>query len=201
MAGIVVGTCLMALLGAVEADAVNCAAGRLTGTAAALSDWSQDRPGLCRRLTPADLPPPAQSNTSFSRIISVPPTTLPRIPAGFAVARFYRGANVPRLIRAAPNGDIFVAESAAGQIRILRPSGICQLGDSSLFATGFDRPFGIAFYPPGPNPTFVYIADNKRVVRLPYASGDLVASGEPRGDRARFAARCRPAAGQGALDA
>src|SRR5689334_17257487 len=179
VAGFVVGIGLAALIGSGAAAAANCAAGHLTGNAAALSDWSKDSPGLCRSLTPADLPPIGKSNTSRSKIIPVPAGVLPRVPAGFTVARFYRGAAVPRLIRAAPNGDLLVAESAAGQIRILRPSGTCQLRRTAVFATGLDRPFGIAFYPPGPNPSFVYIADNRRVVRFPYAAGDLVASGEP----------------------
>lgn len=179
IAGFVVGIGLVTLIGPGVAAAVNCAAGHLTGNAAALSGWSQDSPGLCRSLTPNDLPPIGNSNTSTSKIIPVPAGVLPRVPAGFTVARFYRDATAPRLIRAAPNGDIFVAESAAGQIRILRPSGACQLGRTAVFATGLDRPFGIAFYPPGPNPSFVYIADNRHVVRFPYAAGDLVASGDP----------------------
>ena len=62
------------------------------------------------------------------------------------------GAAQPRLIRAAPNGDIFVADSRMGRIRVLRPAGSCELGGIFDFATGLDLPFGIAFYPPGPNP-------------------------------------------------
>ena len=177
--GFIVGIGLGTLIGSGAADAANCAAGRLTGNAAALSGWSQDSPGLCRSLTPADLPPIGKSNTSTSKIIPVPAGALPHVPTGFTVTRFYHDATAPRLIRTAPNGDIFVAESAAGRIRILRPSGTCQLGGTAVFATGLDRPFGIAFYPPGPNPSFVYIADNKQVVRFPYAAGDLVATGGP----------------------
>jgi glucose/arabinose dehydrogenase len=48
-----------------------------------------------------------------------------------------------------------------------------------VFATGLNRPFGIAFYPPGPDPQYVYIGDTDSVVRFAYKNGDLVASGKP----------------------
>ncbi len=47
-----------------EAQAAPCAAGFLTGSAALLSDWSDDRPGLCRLLRPADIGPTGRSTTS-----------------------------------------------------------------------------------------------------------------------------------------
>ena len=46
-----------------------------------------------------------------------------------------------------------------------------------MFADGVSQPFGIAFWPPGPDPHFVYIAETARVVRFPYRSGDLHARG------------------------
>lgn len=168
---LVIGMGIMVLCNAGQAAAANCAAGTLRGAAATLSGWSDDRPGRCRRIDPADLPSPAKSNTSYSRIVAVPAGVLPRVPPGFQVTRLFRGLK-PRLIRTAPNGDVFVAESASGQIRILRPSGTCSLGGTALFATGLDRPFGIAFYPAN-DPKFVYVAENTRVVRYPYSSGQL----------------------------
>jgi glucose/arabinose dehydrogenase len=74
----------------------------------------------------------------------------------------------------APNGDVFVAESNAGRIRVVQPAAPEKL---STFAASLDRPFGIAFYPPGPDPRFVYVADNNAVLRFPYRSGDLAARG------------------------
>ena len=109
-----------------QAQAAPCAAGFLTGSAALLSDWSDDRPGLCRLLRPADIGPTGRSTTSYSTIIPAPPNVLPKVPPGFKVSRFHVGADQPRLIRTAPNGDIFVAESRAGQIRVLRPAGSCR---------------------------------------------------------------------------
>ena len=45
-----------------------------------------------------------------------------------------------------------------------------------LFATGLNKPYGIAFYPPGDNPQWIYIGDTDAVVRFPYRDGDLKAS-------------------------
>ena len=44
--------------------------------------------------------------------------------------------------------------------------------------TGLDRPFGIAFYPPGDDPQWIYVANNNSVVRFPYRNGDLKARGD-----------------------
>src|SRR5262249_6948202 len=49
----------------------------------------------------------------------------------------------------------------------------------NLFASGLDGPFGIAFYPPGPDPQWVYVANTGSVVRFAYRSGDLKARGRP----------------------
>ena len=67
---------------------------------------------------------------------------------------------MPRLIRTAPNGDLFLADSGAGTIFILRgvgPDG--KAAQIEKFATGLDHPFGIAFYPAGPDPKYVYVGN------------------------------------------
>src|SRR6202035_6193273 len=94
----------------------------------------------------------------------------PVVPPGFEVTLFAEGLDQPRLIRAAPNGDIFVAESAAGRIRVLRPAAPGAAGEagkprSEVFASGLNAPFGIAFYPAGANPEWIYVADTNAVVR------------------------------------
>jgi glucose/arabinose dehydrogenase len=73
-----------------------------------------------------------------------------------------------------------LVESNLGEIRILR--GVTEAGRAatvSTFATGLDRPFGIAFYPPGRHPQYVYVANTGSVVRFPYVNGNLTARGEP----------------------
>jgi glucose/arabinose dehydrogenase len=146
---------------------------------AAFGDWRADRPGLRRMIRPRDLPlpQPAESVANMVRIARRSDQK-PIVPSGFAVELFASGLAAPRLIRAAPNGDIFVAESRAGRISLLRPDGGAA-GKKSVFASGLSYPFGIAFYPPGPDPQWVYVADTGVVLRFPYRSGDLAPRGEP----------------------
>ena len=103
-----------------------------------------------------------------------------RRPPGFKVELFTTDVQQPRKIITAPNGDIFVAESHDGDIKIFR--GITADGkpqQTAVFATGLNQPYGIAFYPPGPNPQYVYIGDTDAVLRFPYHNGDLKATGRP----------------------
>jgi glucose/arabinose dehydrogenase len=83
-------------------------------------------------------------------------------------------------MRVAPNGDVFVVESRAGRITVLRPSDQADKpSETRTFASGLNRPFGIAFYPAGPNPQWIYVANTDSIVRFPYRSGELKAQGEP----------------------
>jgi glucose/arabinose dehydrogenase len=151
--------------------------GALLEGASAFGDWRADRPGTRRLIRTQDLPAPdlAQSARNVVRIVHRTDQK-PIVPNGFEVNLFASGLSGPRLIRTAPNGDLFVAESDTGRIRVLRPSG-GGAPQSSVFASGLDYPFGIAFYPPGPDPQWVYIGNTSSVVRFPYRSGDLAARG------------------------
>src|SRR5262249_6770171 len=102
----------------------------------------------------------------------------PKVPPGFEVFMYADRLDQPRKIVVAPNGDVFLAESRLGQIKVLR--GLRDHGEASMistFAAGLDRPFGIAFYPVGSAPEYVYVANTGSVVRFPYTTGDLVATG------------------------
>ena len=145
--------------------------------AQAMGDWRGDAPGVVRHLTIGDLPAPSQASAMPAGIVAKPAgaqlSTLP----GFAVEAF---AKVPqaRQIRVAPNGDIFVAQSDLGTITVLRaPDGAGTPASQTVFAEGLSVPFGIAFYPVGPKPRWVYVAQINKVVRFPYANGDLKARG------------------------
>ena len=102
---------------------------------------------------------------------------------------FASGLSHQRLIRVAPNGDVFAAESEAGRVRVLRPNR-GQPASASVFADGLHGPFGIAFYPPGRDPEWVYVANTNSVVRFAYRSGDLKA----RAPAETIVPHCRPAA-------
>jgi glucose/arabinose dehydrogenase len=167
---------LLALVGAGAAFADEAVR---TG-AAAFGDWRSDAPGVRRLITPAELPPPfaTLSAANMSQIKARTDADVPKAPPGFAVDLFASGLNVPRVIRVAPNGDIFVAESGAGRVRVFRSDGAgAGPAQGEVFADGLQKPYGIAFYPAGPDPRFVYVATPDSVVRFPYRSGEMKASG------------------------
>src|ERR1700749_2682191 len=89
----------------------------LSGPSAFVSSTTV-KAGLFRKITPADLPKPfaTDSATTKSRIVPRPEGMLPHAPAGFKVGLFATGLKVPRVIRIAPNGDIFLVEKQAGQV-------------------------------------------------------------------------------------
>jgi glucose/arabinose dehydrogenase len=150
----------------------------LTGQAA-FTDIAREAPGTRRHITVGDLPAPApdQSVNNGASVIPRPANAWPKAPQGFKVDLYATGLQTPRQMRTAPNGDIFVAESFGGQIHVFRgvtPDGKPQ--QQSIFATGLNVPFGIAFYPAN-NPQWVYIGNTDSIVRFPYQSGDLKARG------------------------
>jgi glucose/arabinose dehydrogenase len=156
-------------------------AGRLLVGQAAFADYHSVQPGVLRKITPADLPAPyaTPSATNRAQIIPRPANAWPQAPPNFKVDLYAADLVQPRTIRTAPNGDFFVAESQSGEIKVFR--GLTRDGKPeqvSVFAAGLQRPYGIAFYPPGPAPQWLYIGNTNSVVRFPYKSGDLKAGGE-----------------------
>jgi len=170
-------SCYSAVPGADKA----AAKGTLTG-AAAFTDFAHEAPGIRRHLTAADLPAPApgESVDHGANMVPRPNGVWPLAPKGFKVELYATGLENPRLIRTAPNGDLFLAESNSNKIKVFRGIGADgKVKQVSEFATGLNLPFGINFYPAGPNPKWVYVGNTDGVVRFPYKNGDLVASGAP----------------------
>ncbi len=170
------------LLAAIALNAQAAEPGQLLSGTAAFTDWRADAPGVRRKIMPADLPPPYATRAASNdpRVVSRPAGASLKVPPGFAVELFASGLSDPRSLVTAPNGDIFVAESGSGRIRVLRAAdGETKPRESSVFASGLDAPFGIAFYPPGPDPQWVYVANTSSVVRFAYRAGDLKASAKP----------------------
>jgi glucose/arabinose dehydrogenase len=146
----------------------------------AFTDVAHESPGIRRHLTVADLPAPApqESVDNTAKIVPRPANAWPIAPKGFKVELYATGLDNPRLIRTAPNGDLFLAESETGKIKVFRgvnPDGTAK--QVSVFATDLHQPFGIAFYPAGAQPQWVYIGDTDGIVRFRYKNGDLVAGG------------------------
>jgi glucose/arabinose dehydrogenase len=178
LGALVLAACAAPALAVAEPDPMQPGSTR-TGKVA-FGDWRQDAPGVRRLIRPGDLPAPYASRaTAHSpRVVAPPAGFAPKVPPGFTVSRFAADLDAPRALRVAPNGDVFVAETSAGRIRVLRPGAEGGPAKSAeTFASRLDGPFGIAFYPPGPE--WVYVAAEDRVVRYPYRNGDLKARGGP----------------------
>ncbi|HEV2325900.1 MAG TPA: PQQ-dependent sugar dehydrogenase [Terracidiphilus sp.] len=176
-----------------------CKAQNEPSNPAVFADWSQQHPGARHHITVGDLPKPAQwqatNNTPY--VIERPSGAMPTAPAEFKVT-LYAGGNaapmersqnvrhmqlsggtftMPRLMETAPNGDIFLADSGAGVIFVMR--GVTADGKAAQieqFATGLDHPFGIAFYP-AKNPQWVYVGCATTIQKFPYKVGEMKASG------------------------
>src|SRR6202000_2153697 len=149
---------------------------------AAFTDYTQEHPGVRRKITLADLPEPKQDESvdNGPSVVPRPEGAWPVAPSGFKVEMYAQGFTEPRLIRTAPNGDLFLADSKAGQVKVLRGVGSDgKATTTEVFATGLDHPFGIAFYPLGEHPKWVYVANTTSVVRFAYKDGDMKASAAP----------------------
>ncbi|MBZ9710085.1 sorbosone dehydrogenase family protein [Mesorhizobium sp. ESP7-2] len=149
---------------------------------AAFGDWRADKPGVRRLIKPEDLPRPyvTKSASNSAGLTDRPQDAKPQLPPGFSAELVASGIDNPRVVRVAPNGDLFVADSEANQVRVYRlTNGSAKAAEKSIFAGGLNRPYGIAFYPPGNDPQWVYVANSDSIVRFAYRNGDLKASGEP----------------------
>jgi glucose/arabinose dehydrogenase len=145
-------------------------------------DWREDRPGRAHRIDLAKLPAPyaTSSATNFPKLIDRPPDAKLLVPKGFKVDVFARDLQGPRTMRLAPNGDILLAEMRSGRILVMRPSASgATAASTEVFAQGLNLPFGMALYPSGANPKWLYVAENNRVVRYAYQVGVQHASAPP----------------------
>jgi glucose/arabinose dehydrogenase len=142
------------------------------------TDFRYEEPGTTRKITIADLPAPyaTASASNAPSVVARPRDVWPKAPAGFKVELYADGLDMPRVIKVAPSGDVFVAESGAGRIRVFHGAATGK-PESSVFAANLNRPYGIAFYPRGSNPQWIYVGDTDEVVRFPYRNGALKAQG------------------------
>ena len=101
---------------------------------------------------------------NYPRVVAPPSGFHPKVPDGFEVSVFASGFVEPRWLAVAPNGDVFVADSAAGQVIVLHDPAQKGSADSrEVFADHLELPFGIAFHD-----SFVYVANTNAVLRFPY---------------------------------
>jgi glucose/arabinose dehydrogenase len=147
---------------------------------APFTDFRFEAPGAMHKITVGDLPAPfaTRSAGNAPTIVARPPEVWPKAPDGFKVQLYFDGLATPRVIHVAPNGDVFVAESGGGRLHVFR--GLNADGKperSEVFAANLNKPYGLAFYPPGPDPQWLYVGDADSIMRFPYRNGDLKATG------------------------
>ncbi len=175
----ILGASLLACAGAL-AEPEPAAAPATQNAPVTYGDWRLDAPGVQHKITVPDLPAPfaSEPKASGSEKAPRPEGAELRTPPGFKAEIIASGLNGPRVIRFAPNGDLFLSESTGGRVRVLRfAPGQTEPVRNEVFAAGLERPYGVAFYPPGPSPRYVYVATNGSVLRYPYQSGEFKPSG------------------------
>jgi len=96
--------------------------------------------------------------------VKPPAGFLPAVPQGFRVNLFAKDFKRPRWLTVAPNGDIFLADTGAGEIIVLRdPQNTGGAQEREVFSDGMKRPFGIAFHE-----SYVYIGNTNELLRFRY---------------------------------
>jgi glucose/arabinose dehydrogenase len=172
---------IAATFGVAVATGTAAESGKLVTGRAAMGDWKSDAPGVQRRITVQDLPGPSSNILAINRarVVDRPASAQPHVPPGFKIELYASGFRDPRFLLTAPNGDVFVTESRANQIKVMRDTnGDGKPDVTEIFAErDLHKPFGIAFYPPGDDPQFLYVANTNGVIRFPYRNGDLKARG------------------------
>jgi glucose/arabinose dehydrogenase len=89
---------------------------------------------------------------------------LPTVPQGFQINVFASNFKRPRWLTVAPNGDIFLADTGAGEIVVMRdPKNTGRAQEREVFVDGMRRPFGIAFHE-----GYVYVGNMNELVRFRY---------------------------------
>jgi len=127
---------------------------------------------------PTKLPPPfeTKSVSRFSKVVPQPATARLRVPKGFKVNVFAEGEfREPRWMVLSPNGDVFLADSRANSIIVLRDTNKDGTADQRfVFSNKLSQPFGMAFHD-----GWFYVANTDSIVRFKYKSGQTAAEGEP----------------------
>jgi glucose/arabinose dehydrogenase len=130
------------------------------------------------QIKPESLPKPytSESASRGSSLVEQPANATLKLPKGFKINVFAEGDfRYPRWMTLAPNGDVFVADSRANSIVILRDTNKDGSADERFtFADNLSQPFGMAFWN-----DYFYIANTDSVVRFKYKNGQTKAVGTP----------------------
>src|SRR4051812_20952265 len=141
--------------------------------APAFADIGDQAPGAVIKVDPGKLAAPraTPNSNNSSRMVAKPPSASLKAPPGFAVGVFADNLNNARNLLVLPNGDVLLAESSAGRIRLLRDAkNEGKASVTEVFATGFSTPYGMTL-----DKDVLLIGDLQGVWRIPYTAGDTKA--------------------------
>lgn len=127
---------------------------------------------------PTKLAAPFETKSAVrsSKVIPQPANAKLMVPKGFKVNVFAEGDfRYPRWMALAPNGDVFVADSRANSVIVLRDANKDGVAEQRfVFSSKLSQPFGMAFHK-----DWFYVANTDSIVRFKYKSGQTAAEGEP----------------------
>lgn len=130
------------------------------------------------QIRPQDMPKPyvTENASRSSSIVEQPENAQLYVPKGFKVNVFAENNfKRPRTLALAPNGDVFVVDSDANSVIVLRDNNKDGVADERFtFTENLNQPFGIAFFK-----DWLYIANTVSVVRFSYKSGQTKAENDP----------------------
>ncbi|MBV9992794.1 MAG: PQQ-dependent sugar dehydrogenase [Alphaproteobacteria bacterium] len=108
----------------------------------ATSAFAADQPGTMHHVKASELPKPfaTPAADNSSHIVPRPKDAVPQVPQGFHISVYASGLTQPRFMEQAPDGSVFLSEPDAGKVTLLHD------GKASTFASGFDKPHGLAFH-------------------------------------------------------
>ena len=114
---------------------------------------------------PAPFATPSVRNNS--KVIGWPGELAPKAPEGFTVTRYADKFKNPRWVYVADNGDVFLAESSAGQVILLRDADNDGIAESRYtYLERLNRPLGMLII----GNTF-YVANTDGLMAYPYVAG------------------------------
>ena len=134
----------------------------------AFGSWQKDKPGVRRLLKPEDQPPVGESTSNPIQIVKRSKHAKPIAPKGFSVDLIASGLAEPRVIRVAPNGDLFVADSEANTIRVYRvPTVRTGPVKSDIYASGLKKAVRNRLLSPGTRSSMGLRREHRRCRSLP----------------------------------
>jgi glucose/arabinose dehydrogenase len=136
-------------------------------------------------IQPNGLPKPfhTESVRNPPKVVPQPDGAKLAVPPGFDLSVFSEGDyRQPRWVIEGSNGDLFLADSQGNTIYLLRDANkdgkIDNATERFTFATGLNRPFGMAIQKVG-NQTYFYVGNTDSVVRFKYQVGQTKLEGAP----------------------